>query len=289
MRQLSFLIAFICFLLTFTALFSACSRPAASQPRTLRVAVAASIAPAAEQLKAALESSTDQPRLTVEITVGSSGTLAQQIIAGSPIDIFMAADTTWPAKLHAQNLTTSPPIPLGQNRLCILLRADSATKANLNLPAPNTSERNPLAEPDLALRILTTLSNNPAFNRIALAKPDLAPTGLAAREALTKLNLFSTIESKLVYADNADKAAGFFITGTVEAAFLPRSLARKALEKTPGSIMLGLPNEISKPTDMALVTIKRPNSNPAATQAWLNLINSPKGQKILQDADLTGN
>lgn len=288
MRYLSFLLV----LLLLTCTPTACSKPTSEKSRTLRVAVAASIAPAAEQLKAALESSTDQPGLTVEITLGSSGTLAQQIIAGSPIDIFMAADTTWPSKLHAQNLTNSPPIPLGQNRLCILLRADSAAKANLSLPAPNptnANERNPIAEPDLALRILTSLSNNPAFNRIALAKPDLAPTGLAAREALTKLNLFSAIESKLVYADNADKAAGFFITGTVEAAFLPRSLARKALEKTPGSIMLGLPNEISKPTDMALVTIKRPDTNPAAKQAWLNLINSPKGQKTLQDFDLAGN
>lgn len=285
MRSLNLLLLFLLITCTLTA----CSKSTSEKPRTLRVAVAASIAPAAEQLKAALQASTDQPGLTVEITVGSSGTLAQQIIAGSPIDIFMAADTTWPAKLHTQNLTTSPPITLGQNRLCLLLRTDSALAANLSLPSINPADRNPIAEPDLAQHILTALTNNPAFKRIALAKPELAPTGFAAREALTKLNLFSSIESKLVYADNADKAAGLFIAGTVEAAFLPRSLTRRAREKTPGSIMLGLPNEISKPTEMALVTIKRPDANPIAKQAWLNLINSPKGQKILQDFDLAGN
>lgn len=286
MRTLTFLL-----LLAVLITLSACVRPATQQPRIIRVAVAASVAPAAEALKAELESSSAsslQP-WTVEITLGSSGTLAQQITAGAHFDIFMAADTTWPSKLHDQGLTTAAPTRLGLNRLCLLIRTDSAAKANLTLPSTNANNRSPTADDDLARAILSALTTNPAFNRIALAKPELAPTGLAAREALTKLNLLSAIESKLVYADNADKAAGFFIAGTVEAAFLPRSLARRAQEKSSASIMLGLPDTISPPTEMALVPIKHPRSATQNAQTWIDLINSPKGQKILQDFDLAGN
>ena len=45
------------------------------------------------------------PHSTIEISLGASGALTQQIIHGAPFDFFMAADASFPKKLQDEGCT----------------------------------------------------------------------------------------------------------------------------------------------------------------------------------------
>jgi molybdate transport system substrate-binding protein len=63
------------------------------------------------------------------------------------------------------------------------------------------------------------------IRRLAIANPEHAPYGRAAREALTALGVWRLAEPRLVLGDSAAQAARFAMTGGAEAGLLPLSLA----------------------------------------------------------------
>ena len=67
----------------------------------------------------------------------------------------------------------------------------------------------------------------PSVRVIALAKPELAPYGLAARETLQKLGIWSEVEAKVVYANNISMAKQFGSSGNADAVFTAYSLVMK--------------------------------------------------------------
>jgi molybdate transport system substrate-binding protein len=60
----------------------------------------------------------------------------------------------------------------------------------------------------------------PGIRVIALAKPELAPYGQAARESLQHLGLWNQVQSKIVYADNISMAKQYGSTGNADAVFI---------------------------------------------------------------------
>lgn len=97
---------------------SAGSAPAsgsAPQPRTLVVLAAASLTGTFNALKAQFE--TDNPGVTVKYSFGASSDLAQQIVNGSPADVFAAASDATMKTVTDAGLATGTPTIFATNVL----------------------------------------------------------------------------------------------------------------------------------------------------------------------------
>lgn len=95
---------------------------AGSEPR-LHVAVASNFRPTLQALQVLWQAQSDTRIL---VSSGSSGALAQQIIAGAPFDIFLAADTSYPEHLYRQGVAAEPFVyTYGELRLGCQERFDS--------------------------------------------------------------------------------------------------------------------------------------------------------------------
>ncbi len=81
--------------------------PGAWAQKELRVAAAADLQPVMPVLAQSYEHATG---VKLVVSFGSSSTLATQILNGAPMDIFLAADFTYPEKIVAAGLAdgTSP-------------------------------------------------------------------------------------------------------------------------------------------------------------------------------------
>jgi len=88
---------------------------AAPQARTLTVLAASSLTGTFNALKAQFE--TDNPGVTVKFSFGASSDLAQQIVNGSPADVFAAASDSTMKTVTDANLTSAPSTVFATNVL----------------------------------------------------------------------------------------------------------------------------------------------------------------------------
>jgi molybdate transport system substrate-binding protein len=167
---------------------------------TLTVFAAADLQPAFREIAPAFERATGAQ---VILVFGSSGSLAVQIERGAPADLFFSADQSYITSLAAKRV-----LHPGSERVYALGHLVAATR-----------RRSPVR-----LRQLSDLTRADIV-RIAIANPDYAPYGRAAREALLSAGLWDALEPKLVIAENIRQAAQYLETGAVEAAILSRSVA----------------------------------------------------------------
>lgn len=89
----------------------------APEARTLTVLAASSLTGTFNALKAQFE--TDNPGVTVTISYGGSSDLAQQIVNGSPADLFAAASDSTMKTVTDAGLTAAPPTVFATNVLQI--------------------------------------------------------------------------------------------------------------------------------------------------------------------------
>jgi len=143
----------------------------------------------------------------VRLTFGSSGALTRQIEAGAPFEVFLSAEASLARRLAAAGRTQGPGRVYGQGRLVIFARTGSRVR-----PAGGTAE-------------LIRALRDGRIRRLAIANPEHAPYGRAAREALTALGVWRLAEPRLVLGDSAAQAARFAMTGGADAGLLPLSLA----------------------------------------------------------------
>jgi molybdate transport system substrate-binding protein len=206
------------------------------QAQTVKIAAAANLRYVIEDIKAKYEAI--NPKAKILITLGSSGTLSQQITNGADFDLFMAADKIYPEKLKAQGVVSGEVKTYAFGKLVIWSNTIDVSKG-VEIVADN------------------------AVKKIAIAKPDLAPYGDRALECLKYYKLFEKVKDKIVYADNISQAAQFAQTGNAEIGFLALSLVMGPEMK--GTIFI--PDTKSyKPIGQGMVLIKSWQSNPEAAK-----------------------
>jgi molybdate transport system substrate-binding protein len=170
--------------------------------RTVRVAAAANLKTAAEELKRGFEAT--QPGVEVALTFGASGAFFSQLQGGAPYDLFLSADRDYPARVIEAGLAAAADE-----------RVYAFGKLVAWLPPGST-----LA---LERRGLAALAE-PGVKRIAIANPAVAPFGRATVAALRAAGVYQAVEGRLVLGTSAAQAAQFATTGAADVAFLPRSL-----------------------------------------------------------------
>jgi molybdate transport system substrate-binding protein len=146
--------------------------------------------------------------LGVRVTLGSSGSFTQQILAGAPFELFLSADEAFIAKLRAAGRTADA------GRLYAIGRIGHAQ------PRPSKVRVDP------ALSGLAEALRAGAIRRFALPNPVHAPYGRAAREALIRAGLWDGIAPRLVLGENAAQATQFAISGAAQGGIIPLALAR---------------------------------------------------------------
>ncbi len=217
----------------------------------LTVAAASDLTPAFEEIGREFESAT---KTKVIFTFGSTGMLTRQIENGAPVDLFAAANVSYIDELDKKGLI----IPDS--------RAIYA-RGRITLWTPDTSNIRLQGIADLA---------RPEVMRIAIANPDHAPYGLAAKQALESAGIWDRVKPKLVYGDNIRQAFQYAATGNVDVAIVSLSLSTESR----GRWTL-IPEELHQPIDQGLGILKT-TKNEKAARAFASFLAGPQGQAIMK-------
>ncbi|MDT4897314.1 MAG: molybdate transport system substrate-binding protein [Acidobacteriota bacterium] len=243
-------------LLIFASLFSInCSRSTLTNNQAvspeITVAAAANLTDAFTEMEKEFTSRTG---VRVRLSFGATADLARQIENGAPFDVFAAADVEHVDKLNSEGLLMP-----GTNHLF--------ARGRLVLWIPPNSSFTLNRIEDIA---------RPEVERIALAKPDIAPYGRAAVEALHALNLWTQIEPKVIYGQSVAQAKQYAATGYAEVAFIPLSLF-----KPNEGQAIEVDERLHRPLNHAIAVIKDSHQQEAA-QRFVTFVLSPEGQAMLE-------
>lgn len=234
-------------------LVASCSSPSQDHRPELIVAAASNLTNVSAQIGKQFTAKTG---VRVIFTFGATADLAKQIENGAPFDVFVAADVFNVERLQKQALLTSAiPQIYARGRLVLWTPAGSPLK----------------------LQTIHDLTK-PEFERIAIAKPDIAPYGEAAVQCLRALNLWDQVAPKIVFGQNVAQAKQFVATGNAEAGFLPLAL----LKPNEGSY-LEIQQNLHKPIEQAAGVVKS-SSKQLPAQQFVEFLLSDEGQQILEAA-----
>jgi molybdate transport system substrate-binding protein len=236
-------------------LLAGCAGPGPQAPRAqarpFTVAAAADLTAAFTELGKRYEAKTGQK---VTFTFGASGSLAKQIENGAPIDLFASADSAFVDDLKQKGLVladTVKPYALGH----LVLAGSKAAGA-----APQSLK-------DLL---------DPGVKKIAIANPETAPYGRAAKEALTRAGLWEQLQPKLVFGENIRQTLQFIQTGNAEAGLVAQSVA-------------DVPEITARPVDAAFYTplrqslaVVKDTPNEQTARTFAAFVTGPEGRPVLQ-------
>lgn len=190
----------------------------------------------------------------VTFTFGSTGNLTTQIENGAPFDILAAANVSFIDQLAEQGLTIPDTQQLyAQGRIVLVVNRNSGLEAT--------------GLDDLL---------NPAITRIAIANPEHAPYGAAAREALISAGVWDEIEDRVVLGENVSQTLQFVQTGDAPVGIVALSIAD--VSEVTGTL---LPAELHEPINQALAVI-RSTTDEEGARAFIDFVNSPDGREIMK-------
>jgi len=147
----------------------------------LRIAVATNFAPALAKLKTNFE---QKYPIDIQLISGSTGTLFQQIMYGAPFDIFLAADSLRPTRLVQHHKAAK------SSQKTYTIGAISFWSSSWKLPHSKPSFE----------QLIASLKNSK--QRLAIANPNTAPYGKAAKEMLYTNLLWTGISPRLITSMN---------------------------------------------------------------------------------------
>lgn len=223
---------------------------------TLHIAAAADLAHCLPPLNQAF--AVRHPEADLKVATGSSGNFFAQIRQGAPFEVFLSADQRYPQALVQAGLASADslrPYAVGQ----LALWSSS--------PAIQVSQ---------GLRVLTSSK----VRRIAIANPEHAPYGRAARAALERAGLWDALQPKLVLGENIAQAAQFVASSNADAGLVAGSLLQAPALAGRGQAWL-LPADSFPRLEQAAVLTRRGAASPLA-QAYLDFLGAPEARQIFR-------
>ncbi|WP_125609738.1 molybdate ABC transporter substrate-binding protein [Specibacter cremeus] len=217
---------------------------------TLTVFAAASLTGTFTQLATDFEAA--HPGAKVSLSFDGSSTLATQIIAGAPADVFASADTKNMTKVVNANLIAGKPVTFATNRLEIAV--PPANPANITSFAD-------LARP--GVKVVVCAAQVPCG---AAARADEASAGVTVKPVSEELNVTSVLGK--VIAGEAD--AGLVYVTDVHGA---------------GGKVKGVPVNIPRATvnSYPIAGVSSSKRSPLAA-AFIAFVTGAQGQAVLKDA-----
>jgi len=240
-----------CALLVVSLVVSSCNKNAPKNgQQELTIAAAANLTDAFAEIGPRFTTKTG---IHVTFSFGATADLAKQIENGAPFDVFAAADSEHVEQLEGKGLLTAGSRAIyARGRLVMWLPPGSKLKAE---------------------RIQDITAK--AFERIAIAKPDVAPYGKATVESLQALGIWKEIESRVIYGQNVSQTKQYVSTGNAEVGFIPLALVK------PGEgTYLEVGEELHQPIDQAIGIVKESTRQEAARK-FVDFLLSAEGRELL--------
>lgn len=196
----------------------------------------------------------------VNLAFGSSGTFKTQLENGAPFQMFLSADENYVFQLADKGLTKDRGALYAVGRIVLF--------------APNGS---PL-KVDAEMTGLRAALGAGRVQRFAIANPEHAPYGRAARSALQHAGLWAAIEPKLVLGENASQAMQFAASGSSQGGIVPLSLS-KAREVAKFGTFALIPAEwhAGEPLKQRMALLK--NAGDVAT-AFYRYVQKPAAREV---------
>jgi molybdate transport system substrate-binding protein len=220
----------------------------------LTISAAVSMKDAIEDLGRRFERS--HPGVTLRFNLGASGELRQQIEAGAPVDLFIAASDDHVRALERQHLiVSSSRRVVARNSLVVAVPA-----------------RSPLA--------LSTLDGlvDSRVRRIAIGDPRTVPAGQYAEQCLRRAGLWDRLRPNLILAGNVRQVLDYVARDEVDAGFVyasdlvaRRDGVREALRPPP---------DLSDPIVYPAAVVAG-SAHAALAAAFLDLLAGPDGSATL--------
>ena len=206
---------------------SLCGHAAAADE--IRVAVATNFSETMDALVALFEQGSGH---TVVLSAGSTGNHYAQIRNGAPFDAFFAADVERPTLLEQEGIAVAGSrFPYAVGRLVLWSARDDLV--------------------DAEGRVL----ESGAFRFLAIANPDLAPYGAAAREVLMARDLWASLQPKLVRGQDIGQTYSFVHTGNAELGFVAYSQLKRSGAEPSGSYWL-VPESLHRRIEQQAVLLR---------------------------------
>lgn len=217
----------------------------------VRVAVATNFANAMDALAASFAERSEHEVL---VSSGSSGAHYAQIKNGAPFHAFFSADTERPKRLEEEG---------------VAIRGSRFVYAVGRLVL--WSARADYVDGDG--RVLETGT----FRHLAIANPELAPYGAAAREVLRARGLWDALQPQIVRGQDIGQTYSFVYTGNAELGFVAYSQLAQPGRKPAGSHWL-VPAQLHSPIVQEAVLLR---DDPAAS-AFMEYVTTPAARELIR-------
>jgi molybdate transport system substrate-binding protein len=244
-------------LLALAASVAACGGAADGAVPPVRVYAAASVADALAAFGAAREAA-GLPRTL--LTPGSSSTLARQIAAHAPADVFVSADDA-----AADLVLRAGREAAGSRRVVARNRIVVAVPSTPRADAPGIAALADLGRAEV--------------RRVAVGDPAHVPAGRYAVKVLDAAGLLEAVRPKFVAFDDVRRAAAACGAGEVDAALVYATDAAP-----PGAglrIAAEIPEAAAPRVELVALVVE---GAPAAAREWLDDLASPRGRAALERA-----
>lgn len=235
------------------AALSLMTAPPAASADNIVVSAAASLTDALKEIGRMYQS---KSKNRVTFVFASSSTLARQIEAGAPADVFFSADVqTMNALERNGRLEPGTRKQLLSNQLVIIVPADKPTLVN---------------SPEDLL--------DPRVRRIALAEPSSVPAGVYTKAYLQSLGLWDKVKPKVVPVLDVRATLASVESANVEAGLVYKTDAASSKRvKTVFEVPIGKGPKIIYP-----VAILKESKSKAAAKEFLNVMVSPSGADVFR-------
>ena len=215
----------------------------------ISVAVAANFISAFKEIAADFEAKT---KIKVDVTFSSTGNLYGQVTNGAPYDLFLSADEERPAKLNKDGLADMPFIYAKGQAVLWSGNKDFCKAATWQDSLKNEK-----------------------IKKIAIANPQTAPYGAAAKKALEKAGMWDFLQTKLVNAQDIAQSFQYASTSAVDAGFCAMSAAVSTEGKKGCSFVISEAPEIIQ----SGCILKRA-TNRATVEKFVEFMSSPAAKEI---------
>lgn len=225
----------------------------AAHATDVTVFAAASLTDCLKEIASGYESGTHQK---IYFNFGASSTLARQIEAGAPADIFFSADEAKMDDLEKHELIL-PGTRKSRlsNSLVIIVPSDSSLKIN--------------SAGDLT---------DPKISRIALADPKAVPAGIYSKSYLQKLHLWTALEPRVIPTENVRGALAAVESGNVEVGMVYKTDATIS-EKV--KVALEIPVDEGPRISYPMAVVKT-SAHPEAAKAFIDYLSSDKASAVFK-------
>ncbi|PEC47984.1 molybdate ABC transporter substrate-binding protein [Bacillus sp. AFS077874] len=224
----------------------------------LTISAAASLQDALNDIKANFEKA--NPNVKINFNFGASGALQQQISQGAPVDLFFSA-----AEDKFNNLVQDDLIDKSQGK--------DVVGNELVLVVPKDTKKEINSFEDLT-----------KADKISIGTPEAVPAGQYGKETLENLNVWKSIEGKVVYGKDVRQVLSYVETNNVDAGIVYKT---DALKSTKVKIVATAAESTHDPIIYPLGVIKN-SKQPKEAKKFYEYLQNDESMKILEKYGFKG-